>query len=599
ENYGSNRRPQGASTITQQVVKNLLLTPEKTYTRKMKEMLLARRIEQELKKDEILELYLNHIYFGDGRYGIEEAARGYFGHHAKDLTLAEASMLAGLVPAPAKYNPRASMKLALERRGFVLGQLLDKGFIKPSAYDAAMADPVKLAPIEESTDDLAPEVVELVRRAIHEAVGDEAARRGGFTVQTTIDPALQRAARAAIREATAAYDKRWKLDGPFASYAIEPDIPAPKGKGKPAPKKKAPAPHEPAFKGAPRFGHGDTYVGVVVGHDDAARTIDVDVGSVRGVVKLAQHERYDPRDLPPSTWAPKGAYLRVSLEAPAATTAKAMPSASAMTTTTASATTSATTPTSEIEERVPLRLELGPQAAMVSIDVRTHAIVAMVGSVEGAVGGLNRATQAHRQPGSTFKPFVYGAAIAAKKITAATQMEATPGEFGGWNPKNYEAWTRDEPVRVREALAASINLVAVRIAQLVGPQAVVDFARRAGITSALKPDLAIALGSYEVTPLELATAYSTFASGGLRWDPTLVVKITSADGTDVPLPKSLQHAAATRAMDEAEAFLMTSLMTSVVDHGTAAGAKVLGRPVAGKTGTSNLAKDTWFAGYTT
>jgi penicillin-binding protein 1A len=231
----------------------------------------------------------------------------------------------------------------------------------------------------------------------------------------------------------------------------------------------------------------------------------------------------------------------------------------------------------------------------VAIDVRTHHVVALVGNVEAAVGGLDRAMHAHRQPGSTFKPFVYGAALKAHKVTPATLIEATPGDFGGWNPKNYEAWTKEEPVRVRDAIAQSINLVAVRVTKDVGPQTVIDFARSVGITSPLKPDLAIALGSYEVAPLELATAYCTFAAGGIYEEPTIITRLVGPDGRDIALPGKKPPV---RALEEAEAYLITSLLTSVVEKGTAMNARVLQRPLAGKTGTSNLAKDTWFAGYT-
>jgi penicillin-binding protein 1A len=239
-------------------------------------------------------------------------------------------------------------------------------------------------------------------------------------------------------------------------------------------------------------------------------------------------------------------------------------------------------------------LELGPEAAFVALDVRTRHVLALVGNVEAAGGGLDRALHAHRQPGSTFKPFVYGAALASKKMTPATLIEATPGDFGGYNPKNFEAWTKTEPVRLREALAASINLVAVRVTSEIGPQTVIDFARAAGIQAELKPDLAIALGSYEVTPIELATAYATIADGGEFDDWTIVTRIVGPDGKEVPLPAKRASA---RTIGEAESYVLTSMMTSVVDHGTATGAKVLQRPVAGKTGTSNLAKDTWFAGF--
>lgn len=578
-NLRSARTRQGASTITQQVVKNLLLDSERSYRRKIREVLLARRIEQELGKDEILELYLNHIYFGAGRYGIEEAARGYFGKHANALTLAEAALIAGLAPAPNAYNPRVDLDAALRRRTFVLAQLRAKGFVSQADHDAASVEPVKLAPVAETDDAIAPEVVEIVRRTIREVAGEEAARRGGFTVETTIDRGLQIAARAAVREATAAYDKRWKLIGPF------PDPKDPKAKKRLA--------QEPPSKGPARYGHGDVYVGVVVGHDDAARTLDVDVAGVRGSVKLEAKDRYDPAGLPPSAWAPVGTHLRVSLLAPPPTGAPSTPAPSPSAS--ANSANAKGAPGSASDVRVPLRLELGPEAALVTVDVRTRAILALIGNVEAASGGLDRASHARRQPGSTFKPFVYGAAIASRRYTAASLIDAKAEDFGGYNPKNFEAWTKEEPVRLRDALAASINLVAVRITKDLGPQVVIDFARAAGITSKLQPDLALALGAYEVTPIELATAYATIAAGGMHEAPFVVSKIVGPDGKELPLPG---RRPAERAFGDAEAYVLTSLMTSVVEKGTATGAKVLGRPIAGKTGTSNLAKDTWFAGFT-
>ncbi|MGZ3452628.1 MAG: penicillin-binding protein 1A [Polyangiales bacterium] len=577
-NLRNKKTRQGASTITQQVVKNLLLESERTYSRKIREILLARRIEQELTKDEILELYLNHIYFGSGRYGIEEAARGYFGKHAKELTVAEAALIAGLAPAPNAYNPRVDLDAAVRRRTFVLGQMREKGFVKPVDYDAAIVEPVKLAPVTEASEDIAPEVVELVRKTIKEVAGEEAARKGGFTVETTIDPKLQVAARAAVREAVAAYDKRWKLIGPFPPY--------PEGGRDPKTKKKLP-PQEKPFEGVPKYGHGDVYVGLVTGHDDAAQTVEVQVGTVRGFVKLeTKGDRYDPTGAPPSVWAPIGTRLRVSLAAP--------PPSAGSPAATASATAAASAQPVVHDVRVPLRLELGPESAFVAIDVRTRKVLALVGAVESTFG-LDRATHAKRQPGSTFKPFVYGAALKSRKFTPASLIEATPGDFGGWNPKNSEAWTKDEPVRLRDALAASINLVAVRVAKEVGPQSVIDFARAAGITSNLAPDLAIALGSYEVAPIELANAYTTIAGGGVYEPPQIILRILGPDGRELALPARKPP---TRAFNEAEAYLLTSMMTSVVEKGTASGAKVLGRPIAGKTGTSNQAKDTWFAGFT-
>ena len=246
---------------------------------------------------------------------------------------------------------------------------------------------------------------------------------------------------------------------------------------------------------------------------------------------------------------------------------------------------------------MPLRLELGPEAAIVALDVRTREVLALVGSYEGASGALDRATQAHRQPGSTFKPFVYSYALYSRRFTPATMLETSPSSLTGYRPEQLRGQRRAvAPMRLREALAHSVNVAAVHVLQDVGPANVVTWAHALGIESKLGADLSLALGSYEVTPLEMAAAYATFAAGGMYEAPVLVTRITGPDGADIALPP---RPPPRRVMDEAEAYVTTSLLTSVVDHGTGAAARSLGRPVAGKTGTSNQAKDTWFVGYST
>jgi penicillin-binding protein 1A len=221
----------------------------------------------------------------------------------------------------------------------------------------------------------------------------------------------------------------------------------------------------------------------------------------------------------------------------------------------------------------------------------------LIGSYEGQAGALDRATQSHRQPGSTFKPIVYSYALHSRRFTAATLIDPSPDVFeGGYRPTNFEGWQGHDPLRLREALANSVNVAAVRVLGDVGPANVVSWAQALGIESPMKADLSLALGSYEVRPIELAGAYATFAAGGQYVEPQLVVRIVGRDGKDVPLPDAPP---ARRVLDDAEAYLVTNLLTSVVDHGTGARAKVLGRPLAGKTGTSNGPKDTWFAGYST
>ena len=563
-NLRSRGARQGGSTITQQVVKNLLLSSrERTLSRKIREALLSRRLEQDLGKDEILELYVNNIYFGRGRYGIEEAARDDFGKSARDLTIAQAALIAGRIANPRDYGPRANMTLALARRAYVLGQMHEKGFLSDAQWEAATQEAVALAPATLASSELAPEAVEMARNVL-DRIEPDVARVGGFTITTSIDAKLQAAARRAVRDALGAYDKRHGAEDPLK-------VPATADR-----KGRSPSPRDAAapFEGTPSFEQHRVLVGTVTGADDAAGTFDVRVGTALGVVKLGDYERYDPRGLAPTEYAPVGARVRVSLLGP-------VPEGSAS--------------TGADEPRVPLRLESGPEAAFVAIDVRTREILALVGSYEGQAGALDRATQSRRQPGSTFKPIVYSYAIHSHRFTPATLVDPNPDVFeGGYHPGNFEGWRGHDPLRLREALANSVNVAAVRVMADVGPANVVSWAQALGIASPMKPDLSLALGSYEVRPIELAGAYATFAAGGWYEEPRLVLRVVGPDGKELTLPGPPPPR---RVLDDAEAYVVTDMLTSVIDHGTAARAKTLGRPLAGKTGTSNGPKDTWFAGY--
>ncbi|HVY49576.1 MAG TPA: PBP1A family penicillin-binding protein [Minicystis sp.] len=541
-NLRSTRARQGGSTITQQVIKNVLLTPEKTLGRKVKEALLARRIEQEMSKDEILELYLNQIYFGHGRYGVEEAARFYFGKSVRDVTLAEAAMLAGVVKGPGVYSPRIDMTHALERRAFVLDQMEKKGFAPHALVAAAKQEPITLAPEGQAPGELAPEVVDEVKKQLADLVGPGAAR-GGFTITTTIDPHLQAAARAAVRRNADDWAKRHKELAPLK-----------KAKREPAP-----------FAGKPA-GH-KSYLGVVTGADDAKNQLEVKVGAVTGTVDLGEAARYNPKALPASEFAPIGKVVRVTLAGGAWDDAQRKPK---------------------------LRLELGPEGALVAIDVRSREVLALVGSYEGARGGLDRASHARRQPGSTFKAFVYAYAIHTRQMTPATIVETNPKALKGYRPDNFDEGEGKTPRRLRDALAESVNVAAVWTLDKVGAANVVGFAHALGVESKLGADLSLALGSYEVTPREMAAAYATLAAGGVAEEPVLIREIKGPGGAVVALPP---RAPSRRVLDEAEAYVTTSLLTSVVTEGTGKRAKSLGRPVAGKTGTSNQAKDGWFVGY--
>ncbi len=547
-NLRSQSSRQGASTITQQVVKNVLLTQDRTYERKIKEVILSRRLEQELSKDEILELYLNQIYFGHGRYGVEEASRYYFGKRVADLSLAEAAILASIPKGPTRYSPREHMDRAVKRSGYVLDQMVVKGFARPEAAEDAKAAHVVLAPESELGGELAPEVLAEARRTLREIVGADA-DRGGYTVTTTIDPKLQESARKALRDGLDGHAKRQKLIAPYKK---------PKGT-------------ITYYEGDPASDKQPTYVAEVTGADDAKNELFVRVGKQKGRVNLTHADRYNPQKLPASKFAEVGAPVRVSLVSLGRTTEEG------------------------VEQPAMFQLEIGAQAAVVLVDVRTREIVALAGGYEGRRGGLDRATNAHRQPGSTFKPFTYSYAIHSKKFTPASLVPIDPAALEGYRPQNYDK-KGGEPVRLRFALTNSINVAAAWLIGQLGPANVAAWATSLGIESKLGATPSLALGAYEVTPRELAGAYATFAGYGMVERPSLVLKIVAPDGTEVPLPPKVEPR---RAMTDAEAYLTTDLLKSVVNEGTGKGALVLRRPIAGKTGTSNEVRDAWFAGYST
>lgn len=546
-NLRSGRSRQGASTITQQVIKNVLLVPERTYERKIKETILARRLEQELSKDEILSLYLNQIYLGHGRYGVEEASRYYFGKKVGELDLAEAATLSGLVAAPERYSPRRDVTLSMQRRHYVLSQMLEKGFVTREVYDDADRRPLRLAPVSDGESELSPEVVEHVKKLLVKIAG-EAAQRGGFVVQTTIDPALQAAARKATQSALDAYLTRQKLSPPYTQE-----------------ERKL---WGPAYDGAPK--QNKVYVGKVVGVDDRAGTVDVRVGLTLGRVDLRHERRFNPKRLSPSEFTREGAALRVRLIAPAP----------------------------DPNGKAELKLELGPEAALVAIEPRTREVRALIGGYEGVAGGLDRSTQARRQPGSAFKPVVYAYALHSRRLTlgSALRLERSAKDLKKKPPPGVAPDATEYTLRVRPALAISDNAAAQKVLEEVGGANVIDFARALGVESPLSPTPSLALGAYEVTPLELTAAIATFAAAGEYRPPVLVTRITDSSGRELPLPPQPPRR---QVIPPEEAYLITSALTSVVKEGTGKAAGSLQRPLAGKTGTTNQAKDAWFVGYST
>jgi penicillin-binding protein 1A len=551
------RATQGGSTITQQVVKNLLLSPERTLERKIKELILARRIEQDLKKDEILWLYLNHINFGHGRYGVEEAARYYFGKHVEQLTLSEASLIAGIPQSPTYLSPRSHPEAARRRQLFVLGQLEQKrdlywDDLPLSEIEKAKREPAKLSAIEEPSSQ-APELAQLGKQALLEAVGPELSARGGYTITTTLDLDLQTATRAALQKGLNELDARHARVAPFTT---------PKASDKELRKLLDSTRVDAGTRGELLAGR--TYDAVVL-RANSATELELSLNGALARASLNDFARYNPKHLPADQVALPGTAVRVTLLAK--------------------------------PEGKPLAVRVvpGPEGAAILVDPRTRDVLALVGGYD-ATNGFNRATQALRQPGSTFKAIVYSLAIKSRKYTPATLVIDAPGAYDQYKPANYETWTYEGPVRLRHGLAQSINSVAVRVIDDLGAPAVVDMARAFGITAPLDPVLPLALGASDVQLFELTNAYATLAAGG-RFQPLRFVKrVTDMHGREVKLPESQ---AARDVLTPAEAFIVTSLLESVVQEGTATKAKALGRPAAGKTGTSNQARDAWFVGYTT
>jgi penicillin-binding protein 1A len=528
------RRQQGASTITQQIVKTMLLTPERTISRKVRELILARKLEQELSKDEILGLYLNHINFGHGRYGVEEASRFYFDKHVEELNLREASLIAGIPQSPARLSPITHPDNARKRQLYVLSQLEAK---RVQYWDDLSLEDIRDARenaaklrSEPEPAGIAPEVATLAREALVAQVGADAAKQGGYSLETGIDLDWQAAARQALRNGLTRIDERQHLQAPLK-----------------APKK----PVKPAK--IETLAAGRNYDAIVRGADAVSGELILDIGGHAARANIKGLDRWNPKQLPVDKFAEPGAAVRVSLER---TDAQDTPAQA--------------------------RLMLGPQGAVVVIDPRTRDVVALVGGDE-AIYGFNRATQAIRQPGSTWKPVEYALALEQKKFTPASVVLDAPEVYDEWKPNNYETWRYTGAVRLREALAQSINLVAVRVTAEVTPQAVVNFAKQLGITSELDPSLALALGASGVKPIELVNAYATFAAGGNYEPARLITRMRDPSGKEVRMPERRP----VQVLSPAGAYLITSMMTSVVQGGTGKAAMALQRPIAGKTGTSN------------
>jgi penicillin-binding protein 1A len=566
---------QGGSTITQQVTRSFLLTPERSYIRKIKEIILSYRIEKAFSKDEILFLYLNQIYLGHGAYGVQAAAENYFGKPVKELSLAECAVLAGLPQAPTRYSPFRHPEQARARQVYVLNRMVEEGYISRAQANEALALKLDIKPRRNIYVEEVPYYTEHVRRYVEAKYGADALYTQGLQIHTAVNIDFQKMAEQEVNKGLQELDKRQGYRGPLKSVppadteAFIRDQQAELDKN----------PLEP----------GRVTQALVAQVNDQAKTVSVKIGSDSGIIALADMDwarkpdpevaHYNAKVRQPSAVLKAGDVILVKVK------------------------------DKRKDAREPWRLSLEQeplvQGALLCLEAETGLVKALVGGRDFNETQFNRAIQSRRQPGSSFKPIIYAAALDRKfndprKIyTPATVIVDSAVVFEDqvrdqtWKPKNYRD-TFYGPTLLREALAQSRNVVTVKLLQDIGVDYTIDYARRLGISSDLTRTLSLALGSSGVSLFELTRAYSVFANQGFLVEPVFVLKIVDRDG------KVLEEAVSERrkVIEKDTAFIMTSMLESVVQHGTGQRMKALGRPSAGKTGTTNDMYDAWYIGYT-
>ncbi len=564
KNLMSMSKKEGASTITQQVAKSMLLSPEKKFSRKIKEAILAKRMEERLSKDEILYLYLNQIYLGNGAYGVQAAAETYFGKNVEQLNLAEISILAGLPKAPNAYSPIKHLEKARERQAYVLDRMTAEGYISPAEADHAKKTPIVLQPMKKVNNEQSAYFLEYLRMQLEQKYGEDQLYKGGLKIYTTMSASMQRAAYNSLRKGLKEVDKRQGFRGP-TKFLTEEEVAAFCNKV------------EDSIDSATLI-TGETYQGVVVGFNPQKGEALVRVGDRTGSLsrknmawggRIGMINHYGKPEKG-SKGLTLGSVIEVSVVSP---------------------------DSNKVGAQFALDQTPEVQAALVSIDPRTGGVKAMVGGYDFKKSQFNRAMQAKRNAGSAFKPIIYAAAL-DKGLTPATIIEDEPVEYpdgagGTWKPQNYDHAFRG-PVTMREALTDSINIVSVKIMEQIGAPYAAEYAKKLGFTSPIPANLALALGAASISPFELTSAYTVFANKGQLVTPYFVTKVTDSDGTilqDTPPPVPVP------VIPPETAYVITNLMQSVVTSGTGHRASLIGRPVAGKTGTTNGAKDAWFVGY--
>ena len=582
--YFQKRRPVGASTITQQVAKNFLLTNEVSIERKIKEAILAFRMEKAFDKERILELYLNEIYLGYGSYGVAAAALNYFNKSLDELSIAEAAYLAALPKAPNNYHPVRRLDAAVDRRNWVVRRMLEEGFIDLMTAHEARAAPLKVVPREAVQIVEAEYFLEEVRRELTRRFGDEGLYKGGLSVRTTLDPAMQGIAEQALRDGLIKYDRRHGYRGPVAriqaadkwrEYLSNVDKPT---------------------------GAGGWSLAIVLRVNQKTAFVGMKTGTI-GSIPLSElkwaRQWLDPQKVGPRVMEASDA-LKVGDVVLVEQLEKNDMS----------------------EQRGPkkygLRQVPAVNGAIVVLNPHTGRVYAMSGGYDYETSEFNRATQAQRQPGSAFKPFVYLAALEAGFTPSTYIMDAPfvidqgPGQ-GKWKPHNYSnKFYGPSPMRI--GMEKSRNLMTVRLAQKISMAPIVDIAKRFGITDSLPPHLAMALGANETTLLKITTGYAMLVNGGKRIVPSLIDRVQDRNGKTVyrhdarpcegcrtkgwenqeppEIPDTREQI-----VDPSSAYQVVSMLEGVVQRGTGRKVSAIGKPLAGKTGTSNNSRETWFIGF--
>ena len=581
-NFVHGGRPKGASTITQQVAKNFLLTNEVSYKRKIREALLSFRMEKAMSKDRLLELYLNEIYLGEGSYGVAAAALNYFNKPLEDLTIEETAYLAALPKGPNNYNPERHPEAAKERRDWVIGRMQIDGYITPEQASEAKAKPLTVTRSDTRVVD-APYFAEEVRRELAAKYGEQSLYGGGLAVRTTVDPRLQETAERALRNGLMAYDRRWGWRTPVAT------LPTLDGWKDKLEAQERPAAILPEWQ-----------LAVVLEVTSDRATLGF-ADNARGVLKLENVKWARKRLKQGQGFSEEPSAMRMVVNKGDIIMVEAAPD-------------------EKDKNNFALRQIPRVNGALVALDPHTGRVLAMQGGWSYNQSVFNRATQAKRQPGSAFKPFVYLTAL-EKGFTPATLIldapiviDQGPG-MPKWRPSNYKGEYYG-PTPLRVGIEKSRNLMTVRLAHFLGMDPIIETVTKFGVVEKMEPHLAYSLGAGETTVLRMATAYAQLVNGGKKIDPTLIDRIQDRRGSTIyrhdqracencgPLLEwNNQYTPVIpdnreQLTDARYAYQMVSILEGVVERGTAVKLKELGYPLAGKTGTTNESRDAWFVGFT-